>query len=263
MARIVHITDTHLVVPPARVGGRLDTAACLEACIASIAAALPKIGPVAAILVTGDLTDDGEPGSYALLRDMLAPLRLPLLAIPGNHDRREPMRAAFADLDLFPATGRLNFMRDTGGLRVVGIDTMVEGSGGGIIDQATLDFLDGALATTRPVLLAMHHPPFTSGIRFMDSIGLEGIGALRACLERARCDMRILCGHLHVTGTGSLGRVPAIVGPSPCSAFDVDFRPDAPVGFFTGGGGFMVHDWTDGFRSLTIPPAMGEGPFPF
>lgn len=267
MARILHVTDTHLVVPPALVCGRLDTAACLEACVASIAAALPKIAPVDAILITGDLTDDGAPQSYRLLRETLAPLRLPLFAIPGNHDLREPMRAAFADAGLFPTQGRLNFVRDicgTGGdLRIVGIDTLVEGSGGGVVDAATLDFLDEALATTRPVLLAMHHPPFTSGIVFMDSIGLAGVEGLRDRLERAACQVRILCGHLHVAATGSLGRVPAIVGPSPCSAFDVDFRPDAPVGFFTGGGGFMVHDWSDGFRSLLVPPAIGAGPFPF
>lgn len=267
MARILHVTDTHLVVPPTLVCGRLDTASYLEACVASIAAALPKIAPVDAILLTGDLTDDGAPQSYRLLREMLAPLRLPVLAIPGNHDLREPMRAAFADAGLFPAQARLNFVRDIGGpgsgLRIVGIDTLVEGSGGGVVDAATLDFLGEALTTTRPVLLAMHHPPFASGIAFMDSIGLHGIAGLRARLERAGGEVRILCGHLHVTATGSVGRVPAIVGPSPCSTFDVDFRGDAPVGFFTGRGGFMVHDWSDGFRSLLVPPAIGAGPFPF
>ena len=249
-----------LLVPPLVLGFDWQTAL------------LVQLGPAILLLVLLQAMrreyDADRDVARALTRgNALAPLRLPLLAIPGNHDLREPMRAAFADAGLFPTQGRLNFVRDicgTGGdLRIVGIDTLVEGSGGGVVDAATLDFLDEALATTRPVLLAMHHPPFTSGIVFMDSIGLAGVEGLRDRLERAACQVRILCGHLHVAATGSLGRVPAIVGPSPCSAFDVDFRPDAPVGFFTGGGGFMVHDWSDGFRSLLVPPAIGAGPFPF
>jgi 3',5'-cyclic AMP phosphodiesterase CpdA len=263
MPRILHLTDTHLVVPRDRVSGVLDTAALLQRAVAAIAGALPRIGPVDALLVTGDLSDDGSVESYELFRRLVAPLDLPLLAIPGNHDRREAMRAAFRDLDLFADAGRLNWVRDVDGMRLIGLDTLVEGSGGGVVDEATLAFLDESLATPGPVLLAMHHPPFACGIRFMDGIGLAGIEALRAVLERSPADIRILCGHLHLVATGSVGRIPAIVGPSPCSTFRVDFRPEAPVGFFTGSGGFMVHDWSGGFRSMHVPPGMGEGPFAF
>ena len=268
MPRILHVTDTPLVAPPALVAGILDTAEALRRHVAGIAASLPLIGPVDALLVTGDLSDDGSPESYRLFRELIAPLGLPLLAIPGNHDLREPMRAAFADLGLFPAAGRLNFVREIAGVRIVGIDTLVEGSGGGVVDEATIAFLGEALATTGPVLLAMHHPPFVSGIRFMDGIGLAETDGLKAAIERSPAEIRILCGHLHLAATGSLGRVPAIIGPSPCSSFRFDLRPDAPVGFFTGGGGFMVHDWmvhdlSGGFRSVHVPPAIGDGPFPF
>ncbi len=220
-------------------------------------------GPFDALLVTGDLSDDGSFDSYTLFRRKMEPLGVPLLAIPGNHDRREPMRAAFNDLGLFGPTGRLNWVRDIDGLRIVGIDTLVEGSGGGVVDEATLAFLEAALATAGPVLLAMHHPPFTCGIRFMDDLGLSGVKGLKNVLERAPADIRILCGHLHLSATGSVGRVPAIVGPSTCSTFQPDFRPDAPVGFFTGSGGFLVHDWSKGFRTIHVPAAIGNGPFPF
>lgn len=263
MPRLLQITDTHLVVPPALVSRVLDTAGFLRRAVARLEEALPRLGPLDALLVTGDLSDDGSRESYDLFRAMVAPLGLPVLAIPGNHDLREPMRAAFADLGLFPATGRLNWRKDIGGLRVVGIDTLVEGSGGGVIDGETLAFLDGALAFDGPVLLAMHHPPFVSGIRFMDAIGLGDVGPLAACLERARAQVRIVCGHLHMVATGTVAGASAIVGPSTCSTFDVDFRPDAPVGFRPGAGGFMVHDWSGVFRSTHVPADIGEGPFPF
>ncbi len=263
MPRILHLTDTHLVAPPGRVCGVLDTADLFQQSISAVKAALPRIGPIDAILVTGDVSDDGSIESYELFRSMVEPLGLPLLVIPGNHDRREEMRKAFADLCLFSDTGRLDWVRDLDGLRIVGIDTLVEGSGGGVIEDTTLAFLETALGKAGPTILAMHHPPFSSGIRFMDDIGLKDIGGLQDILRRATADIRILCGHLHLTATGSIGRFPAIVGPSTCSTFQIDFRPDAPEGFFTGGGGFMIHDWSEGFRSMTIPAAIGNGPFPF
>ena len=36
MPRILHLTDTHLVVPPDRVSGVLDTAALLQRAVAAI-----------------------------------------------------------------------------------------------------------------------------------------------------------------------------------------------------------------------------------
>lgn len=263
MPRILHITDTHLVVPPKRVSGVLDTAQLLERQLAHIKEALPRIGPIDALLVTGDVSDDGTAESYQLFRNMVEPLGLPLLVIPGNHDRRAPMRAAFADLGLFETAGRLNWIREIGNLRIVGIDTLVEDSGGGVIDEATQAFLIEALDGAGPVLLAMHHPPFASGIAFMDGIGLSGKAELADVLSRSAADIRIVCGHLHLMATGEIGNVPALVGPSPCSAFRFDVRPEAPVGFFTGGGGFMIHDYDSVFRSIHIPADTGLGPFPF
>ncbi|HEV7437672.1 MAG TPA: metallophosphoesterase, partial [Pseudorhizobium sp.] len=207
--------------------------------------------------------DDGSAESYALFRGKLERLGLPLFVIPGNHDLREPMRVAFADLGLFESSGPLNWVHDVGDLRLVGIDTLVEGSGGGLIDEATRAFLVDALAFDGPILLAMHHPPFETGIAFMDSIGLTGKAQLADLLSQSPADIRVICGHLHLAVTGQISRFPVLVGPSPCSSFQFDLRKDAPVGFFTGSGGFMIHEWSDVFRSVLIPAEIGHGPFDF
>jgi Icc protein len=263
MTRILQITDLHLVSPGLRVSGVLDTAKLVKDFVDRLVETMPRIGPVDAVLVTGDISDDGSAESYALFRKMMAPLGLPLLVIPGNHDLREPMRQAHVDLGLLPATGKLNWSTMIGDLKVIGLDTLIEGSGGGALDGDTLAFLEAELVGTGPALVAMHHPPFACGIRFMDGIGLAGAGQLAALLARSPADVRIVCGHLHLTATGSVGHVPALVCPSPCSVFRPDFRDDAPVGFFTGGGGFMIHDWAGGFRSMNVPTTVGVGPFPF
>lgn len=263
MPRILHITDTHLVAPLKLVSGVLDTVQLFRKQLAQIAQTLPRIGPIDALLVTGDLSDDGTAESYTLFRQMVEPLGLPLLVIPGNHDAREPMRAAFADLGLFGSAGPLNWLREIGDLRIIGIDTLVEGSGGGIVDEATMAFLDSALAVDGPVLLALHHPPFDSGIAFMDSIGLANKSALAEVLARSPADIRLVCGHLHAAITGQISRFPALVGPSPCSTFQFDLRTDAPIGFFDSSGGFMVHQWDGVFLSAHIPAEIGLGPYKF
>lgn len=45
--------------------------------------------PVDAVVCTGDLTSTGQPGEFAIIRELLAPLvesGMPLLYTPGNHD---------------------------------------------------------------------------------------------------------------------------------------------------------------------------------
>jgi 3',5'-cyclic AMP phosphodiesterase CpdA len=45
------------------------------------------------VLATGDLTDCGLPDEYEIVAEALAALPMPSFMIPGNHDRRDVMRA--------------------------------------------------------------------------------------------------------------------------------------------------------------------------
>lgn len=266
MPKLLHITDTHVVAPPSRVSGILDTAGRLEACVSALVARLERLGEIDALLVTGDLSDDGSPESYALFRELVAPLGLQVLPVPGNHDAREPMREAFSDIGLFAEKGPLDWSVDLDGLRVVGLDTLVEGEGGGRLEEGTLAFLRDALKDVpqdHRIIVALHHPPFISGIRFMDGISLENRDAFADCLKASDRDIRVVCGHLHIQMTASVAGIPALSGPSPASVFDVDLRPDAPVGFLTGQGGVLLHDVQDGFRTVSLPLDVGDGPHPF
>lgn len=264
MARILHITDPHIVVPPAKVSGRLDTARIFGTAMQRLHAHLSGMEPFDALLVSGDVSDDGSAESYALFRKLVAPLNLPLYLIPGNHDLRQPLRNAFADRGL-PGAGRLNWFADIADARLIGLDTLREGQGSGVFDEETADFLAEALASRgkRPVWIAMHHPPFPSGIAFMDAIGLQGVSSLEKVLRGQGGDLRILCGHVHAAMFGEVAGVPALSAPSPVSSFRFDTRPDAPTGYFDAPGGFMVHDSLPAMRSIHIPAEYGAGPFAF
>lgn len=265
MTRILHLSDPHLARPGHAVFDRLDTAALLRAAVARITAQRDGIDPLDALLVTGDISEDGSAESYALFRDIVAPLGLPLLAIPGNHDDRTAFRAAFSDTGLLPRDGWLDWSHDIGDLRIIGLDTLVEGQASGALRPESLTHLETALADAPgAVLVALHHPPFACGIPAMDAIGLtEGRDALARCVAAHPGPVRVLSGHIHNAMVGEVGGRTAITAPSICSTFDQDFRAGLPIGLMTAPGGAMVHDWDDGaFRCVTLPPERGEGPFP-
>jgi 3',5'-cyclic AMP phosphodiesterase CpdA len=265
MARILQITDMHVVAPPGLVSGRLDTARMMETAVDRILDDWHKFGPVDAVLVTGDITDRGDADSYRLFRSQIARLPAPCLLIPGNHDLRDPLRACFADAPYLPASGKLNWVHDLADMRIIGLDTLIEGEGGGEVDAETLDFLASALdhAGNAPMLIGLHHPPFQSGIRFMDAIGLRGIPGLGEVLQNRPNDIRLVCGHVHGFIVGSIAGRVAISSAAVCSSFPVDYRADAPVGFTTHPGGYTIHSWDGGFRSAAVTLDNGTGPYPF
>src|SRR5262249_19365606 len=100
---IAQITDTHIKPHGALAYGRVDTAPYLARALAHLLALRPRPDVV---LATGDLVDGGRPDEYRRLRDLLAPLAMPVYLIPGNHDEREALAAAFPDHAYLPRGGR-------------------------------------------------------------------------------------------------------------------------------------------------------------
>ncbi len=266
MTTVLQISDTHIARQGALVSGRLETAAPLRRLVQRIIDIRPQIGTIDAVLVSGDLSDDGSAESYQRFTEILAPLNLPIYVIPGNHDARDPLRSAFRGDGYLPQTGKLNWHQRIGNIHLIGLDTLVEGAGAGELDAATLNFLRDTLNSSGhdPVLLALHHPPFKSSIGFMDKIGLRNMSEFSDVLSGYGGELRIVCGHIHAMMAVSLGRHIAISAPSPCSSFALDTRQNAPAGFMEIEDGCLLHKWDDaGFRSARIGPLAGAGPFPF
>ena len=112
--------------------------------------------------------------SYERFNTILSPLKLPVFLVPGNHDIRSSFRSAFSRAGYLPASGKLNWYQNVGEVHVIGLDTLIEGANAGELDGETLNFLESTLGKLEnaPVILMLHHPPFKTGVKFMDSIGL-------------------------------------------------------------------------------------------
>ncbi len=263
---IAHLTDLHIRpvgVPAYRV---VEVNTLLARALATLEALDPAPD---ALILSGDLTDCGLVDEYRLLRRMLDRLAMPVYLIPGNHDRRGPLREVFAD---WPTLGSdpefVDFAADIGPLRLIGLDTVVPGHGHGALCGRRLDRLRSALAAApdRPTLLALHHPPFVCGIEHMDGIRLlDGADELAAIVRANPQVERVLCGHHHrpiqARWAGTLAQI------APSVAHQVEFRldPGAEGMLVLEPPAFLVHAWIEGTGVVShqVYVERHAGPFPF
>ena len=265
MTTILQISDTHIIPKGSLVSNVLDTSASLKKLVIRINKIRPQIENIDCVLVSGDISDDGSSESYERFKLILAPLLLPIYVIPGNHDSRENMRKAFLGSGIFQKNGPLNRHKKIGSVNLIGLDTLIEGQGGGILLPESLDFLKEIInkLKSEPIIIALHHPPFKTDIKFMDAIGLKNINALKNILSEYKGEIRIVCGHIHCMMVTNLNNHIALSAPSPCSTFSYDTRSNAPVGFMNIEDGCLLHHWNNGFNSIRIGLSCGSGPFPF
>lgn len=261
---LAQITDPHIRLPGQRAYGVVQTDAYLPAALAAVNALQPGAD---CVMLTGDLTDFGRPGEYAHLRDMLQTLTLPYYLMPGNHDDRAQLRAAFPAHAYLGTDGFIQYAVEDYAVRILALDTVVPGHSHGALCAQRLAWLAARLAEQpdRPTLIAMHHPPFATGIGHMDAIGLrEGAVELDALLRRHAQVERVICGHLHRSIFRRFGGTMVSTCPAPAHQVALDLRPDAPSAFRMEPPGFHVHAWIDG-ALVTHVAAIGDypGPYPF
>lgn len=261
---IAQISDLHVRPAGELAYGVSETHSFLERAVH----ALLRLDPAPdCVLVTGDITDCGLDEEYALATALLDRLPCPVYAIPGNHDRREPFRAAFASDGYLPATGDLNYVVDRGRMRIVALDSLVPGESGGALSPSTLDFLQGALedAPDRPTLVMLHHPPFETGIAHMDRVTLAGGRDRLAAVVSAHPQIeRVLCGHVHRSIQTRFAGTIAQSAPSVAHQVAFDLRADGASCFVLEPPAFLVHSIAEtGVVTHEVEVDRAPGPFPF
>lgn len=255
---LLHFSDTHICAPGRLLLDRVDTAALLKQAVASVLAAPYRPD---ALLISGDLVDRGSVEEYEHLRRLLAPLACPIYLMAGNHDERIALQAALPEF--CPASALPPFVQyaaDIGGLRLITLDTVVPGAPHGELCEQRLAWLERCLseAPERPTIVAMHHPPFATGIAHMDAMGLlKGAPELEALLRRHPQVERLLCGHLHRPIQRRFGGTLAMTVPSTAHQIHLDLAPDAAALFCLEPPGYALHLLREG-QVLTHLVASGQ-----
>ena len=261
---IAQISDLHIRPPGQPAYGVSETNLDAEHAIYALLRLDP---PPDCLLVSGDLTDCGLEEEYAIASTLFARLPFPVFCVPGNHDRREGMRAAFAQADYLPAAGPLDFCVDRGGLRIIGLDSLVPGQSHGALVSETLDFLRESLeaAPQTPTLVMLHHPPFMTGIGHMDRQALkDGAVELEAIIAAHPQVERVLCGHVHRSIQRRFGGTICQAAPSVTHQVALDLREEAPSAFVLEPRAFLLHRFDGtGIVTHTAHTDRAAGPFPF
>lgn len=249
---IAQITDLHVTHAGGTLFGGYDPAATLAATLAHLAELDPRPDIV---LITGDITDSGAPDEYAEFRRVMSGFGLPAAAIPGNHDRRSALVAALAgSCTRIGTLPFLNLAIDLGELRLLGLDTLGdEGAAAGEICDRRLDWLAAELDAEpgRPTLIFMHHPPFETGISFMDAIGCVGGARLADPVASHGAVVGIICGHVHRGISVAFGGTIASTCPSVAWKVPLELGPPGPPRMLQERPAFQLHLWTPGFGLIS------------
>lgn len=240
---IAQISDMHVKPRGELLLGQLDSYGALERAVGRINGCSPRPD---LLVATGDLAADGRKEEYAALRELLDGVRMPYLLIPGNHDDRENLRAAFADQPW--EDGRfLLYAVDDWPLRIVALDTVVAGQPHGELCPGRCRWLDETLSaqTDRPTVVMMHHPPFATGIAHMDGMGLIDPSGLADVVANHGQIVRILCGHIHRPVQTTFAGVAASVAPA--TSFGVELKLDGSKGILLTKepAAFQLHYWSE------------------
>ena len=242
--QIAQITDMHVVPSGELMGQVVPTNAMLAAAIARINALVPAVD---VILATGDLTEGGSPESYEALREILATAIAPVFLIPGNHDKPDTMRAAFPEHAYLGNSAFMHYTVEEWPLRLIGLDTRVDQQPCGEICSSRLTWLKGQLNAQpeRPTLIFMHHPPFRTGIWWMDAIGLRGARGLEDLIRRYDNIEAVVCGHIHRPITRRWGGTIATVAPSTAHHMILDLKGNNFLGTTKEPPALLLHHWSN------------------
>jgi len=218
---LLHLSDTHLLAGDRTLFGVLETEKKLDELFRRVSDSGLDI---AAIVITGDLADLGEPGAYDKLAGIVNPwagsLGAEVVWVMGNHDDRP----AFSEklLGQVPSMEPQDRVYEWQGLRLIALDTSVPGFHHGQLTANQLTWLREQVRTSAPrgTLIAMHHPPLPAPDALMGIIELDNQEAFWDAI--AGSDVRgILAGHLHhISFTASHG-VPVSVAAGMCSNIDL------------------------------------------
>ena len=229
VARLLHITDTHLHASPE---SRMRGVCTDETLRAVLQRAMSTDDQPDAILATGDLVQDETRTGYERLRELLGDYGLPVYCLPGNHDAPETLVEVLS-AEPFQVGGEATL----GNWRIVLLDSHRSGDDAGWLTPAELQRVDQSLSSNASshYLICVHHQVLPMGSRWLDGVGLRNGDELVDIIDRSNRVRGVVWGHVHQASDRRRQGVRYLSSPSTCLQFipnSDDFAvDDRPAGF--------------------------------
>jgi 3',5'-cyclic AMP phosphodiesterase CpdA len=211
------------------------------------------------VLATGDLVERGSPHEYRRLRTIFSRLEIPYFLLPGNHDDREALRKAFRDHRyLRTFEGHASYALDAWPLRIIALDSTDPRHIGGYLDNERLHWLETELAAHRhrPTIVALHHPPFRTGIAAMDAHGFINRERFGEIVARNPQVARVVSGHVHTVLMRAWNGTLACTAPSTSPQFVIG---RSRLGIGVEAAGVLLHEWNFNAEIRTYIARLDSG----
>ena len=230
--RILHLSDTHLDWSGGPDADGADGTSALRCLLAE----LGHLHDLDAVVVTGDVADDGSREAYARAHGLLSGYAgqrgADVFYTTGNHDDRTTFADVLGSGHIQPeavyegAAGERAGASTVDGWRLITLDTLVPGKGYGRLDRGQLDWLRELLVNPAPsgTVLAFHHPPVALDVDVQRALGLQNSEELAEIIRGTDVQL-ILNGHFHLQILARLEQATVWVTPGVVSRIDLTARP--------------------------------------
>ena len=212
---LAHLSDSHLTSTGVLYNGVIDPASTLAVAVAELRRGQANGHTFDALVLSGDLTDTGDPDAYRRLRAAVEPLGVPVVYATGNHDVRAAFHRELLGIDDTEPVVQQTLLRNR--LRIVTLDSTIVGQGHGRLTADTLDRLARILETPAPdgTVVVLHHAPIPPPTPLLVYFALERASRRALAEVIAGTDVRlVMAGHHPLAQSGTLGGVPVTVAGS-------------------------------------------------
>jgi len=186
---IAQITDCHLPADPQQRYRGINPYENLKALLKKVETLEPDL-----VLASGDLSEDGSRASYEALQQMLKPLDVPVLALPGNHDDADLLAKMFPGSPVDKIS-----VSEHGPWQVIRLNTCLPGKPEGRLGEKVLTELENQLLSNarQPRFIALHHQPVTVGSPWIDKYRLFDPEDFLYLLDQYPAVKVVAWGHVH------------------------------------------------------------------
>ncbi|WP_230398126.1 metallophosphoesterase family protein [Novisyntrophococcus fermenticellae] len=252
--RFAHLSDTHILKDYDNVKlkeiftSSVDPVESLRNCLRGL-----QEQSLDFVLITGDLVHEGVSSDYAFLKELIESelKNTKIVYVLGNHDHKQAFRTGmkFGESD-----EACFYTTDVDGLRIIVLDSAVEGNEEGSMSKEQEDWLAGVLKdkSERGSIVAFHHPVIWSNEQLAMKVSERFLSLLK------NSDViGVFCGHTHYNSLDSADGMTQYTADS--TAFGIAFHPSG-MGFTnkTGYGIYTLGDRNISMHTSVITPETNE-----
>ncbi|CAN1209992.1 3',5'-cyclic-AMP phosphodiesterase [Tumidithrix helvetica PCC 7403] len=247
MLLVAQLTDIHLFADRDAALWGIKTEDSFQSVLVEVANLNPQPD---LLILTGDLTQDGDKAAYLRLRDALQSLNIDTYCLAGNHDDLDLMPSILQGDRIFAANSSTNpnSRIQRGNWQFLFLNSVLIGEVDGLLSDQSLAWLEEQLQShaEMPTLIAFHHPALPVGCDWMDSIALRNQQEFWQVCDRFPQIQVAINGHAHqafdLLHKTAHNQIRYYVTPSTC----IQFKPNTPK--------FQIDPRSPGFRLLSLFP---------